>query len=122
SSAPLRGEQRVPRSAGRGRAGPLRTLTRWGSGRADRAAGGSSSLVHGEPVPSRAPLPADGLPSALPGLHPGGAPASARPSRGAAPWGAPGGGALVSSAAVRIGPVTIGGGGPPAPRAGACGP
>src|SRR5262249_845325 len=51
--------------------------------------------VHGEPVPSRAPLPTHGLSSALPGVYPGGAAAPARPPRGAAPGRAQGGEALV---------------------------
>src|SRR5262249_34075324 len=95
SSPPLRGEQRVPRSARRGWARPLRALARRSAGRADRAARGSPSLVHGEPVPSRAPLPTHGLSSALPGVHPRGAAAPARPPRGAAPGRAQGGEALV---------------------------
>src|SRR5207245_4035192 len=99
---------------------PLRPLARRGARRVDRAARGASSLVHGEPVPPRAPLTAHGLPSALPGLHPGRPPAAAPAPRGATARWSQGGEALVGSRAVRVGPVTIGGGAALAHRAGPC--
>src|SRR5204862_1407036 len=60
---PLRGQQRLPAQAGEERAARLRALGREAARRDPRAA--RASLLRGQPVPPRVPLPPLGSPPAL---------------------------------------------------------
>src|SRR6266536_557745 len=64
---PVRGEPRVPPRAVRARHGVLRLVAEPAARRDHRAAG--APVLHGRAVPPRAALPADALPSHVPGVR-----------------------------------------------------